>query len=67
MTAKDRPFTRFAALTAFGSKGLERLEQGLCPQCGSGDKDFRDEISERENGMTGLCQACQDMDFASKE
>ena len=60
MSAADHPFTRFAALTAFGELALLRLDAELCPACGSVNKQFRDEISRREHEITGLCQACQD-------
>jgi len=54
---------RRAALMAYGPIGLERLDKGLCPACGGELKDFRDDVSKREAGISGLCQACQDRAF----
>ena len=67
MAAKDRPFTQFAARIALGQKAVERLDKGTCPICGSTNKTFKDEISKREHGITGLCQVCQDAAFAAPE
>ncbi len=67
MTAKDRPFTNFGAAIVFGPKGVERLQEGLCPRCGSDNKEFKDELSRREHGITGLCQDCQDVAFATPD
>jgi len=64
MSAKDRPITKFAALLALGQPAVEKLEAGVCPICGSSDKTFTDQASQREHDITGLCQACQDRVFA---
>jgi hypothetical protein len=64
MSAKDRPFTMFAARTALGQTAVNRLKQGACPMCGSTDKTFKNKVSTREHGITGLCQTCQDKVFA---
>lgn len=69
MTAADRPFTRLAATIAFGpdSPQVRSLEAGLCPTCGTrvNPTEFRDSLSLKEFGITGLCQTCQDGIFAS--
>ncbi len=31
-----------------------------CVRCGEMADDFRDEVSKREWGISGLCQGCQD-------
>ncbi len=54
------PFARFAAFIAFGQHGIERLDAGACPACGSTDQHFRDAIAHREHEIGGLCQECQD-------
>lgn len=36
------------------------VRKGLCPLCGKAIGDFKDELSEREYEISGLCQACQD-------
>jgi len=44
----------------------ERREAGLCPHCGRDPKDFpcfRDNVSEIEYKISGLCQNCQDLFF----
>ncbi|MDD3039063.1 hypothetical protein [Bacteroides sp.] len=43
----------------------ERLENGLCPFCGTSCNPgiFRDELSIKESRISGLCQSCQDEVF----
>lgn len=55
---------RFAAVVAFGEQAGKRLDDNLCPRCGKPAQQFRDETSEREYDLTGLCQKCQDVIFA---
>ena len=41
----------------------ERKAEGKCPFCGKKidvENEFRDEISKREFGISGMCQSCQD-------
>lgn len=41
----------------------ERKAEGRCPFCGKKidvENEFRDEISKREFGISGMCQSCQD-------
>lgn len=44
---------------------VDRVEKGLCPQCGLqiNQLDFVDKKSEREFEISGLCQACQNLNF----
>jgi hypothetical protein len=46
-------------------KEVDRTKLGLCPTCGNPVKmeDFKDDISRREFGIGGMCQACQDSIF----
>lgn len=37
--------------------------QGLCPVCQAKPTTFRDELSRKEFGISGLCQSCQDKYF----
>ena len=60
MPAVDRPFTRFAA-SLIG--GLDALDSGKCPTCKGEIGDFKDELSKREFGISGMCQKCQDSIF----
>lgn len=41
------------------------MEQGLCPFCKVPMKDvvFKDEVSQKEGEISGLCQSCQDEIF----
>jgi len=50
-------------LEPFGS----RLRAGKCPTCGGEVGDFRDELSAREYGISGMCQTCQDSVFCEDE
>jgi len=53
--------------------GFERevrmAEEGLCPFCGKevNIDDFRDKISLKDFGVTGLCQGCQDKTYGEEE
>ena len=42
------------------------LEKGYCPLCKQMIGDFRDELSEREYNISGMCQSCQDDVFGAK-
>jgi hypothetical protein len=67
MSAKDRPQTVRAVEICYGRLGLARLMRDDCPKCGSNNKQFRNELSKREHEISGLCQACQDVEFAPSE
>ena len=67
---KLNSFAEFGSLLVFGKKGQDRLRAGACPRCGTSPihlEEFRDEKSRREWGITALCQACQDVLFASPQ
>lgn len=44
---------------------MNKLNNHLCPICGQkvNESDFRDELSKREYGISGMCQQCQDKIF----
>jgi len=46
-------------------KEVEKVEKGLCPFCSTPVEmsEFRDELSKKEFGISGLCQKCQDETF----
>jgi len=46
----------------FGDK-VDLIKRGLCPSCKQPVGTFRDELSRREYGISGFCQACQDRTF----
>ena len=39
---------------------LELIDKGLCPACLKAIGEFRDALSRKEFGISGLCQQCQD-------
>lgn len=47
----------------FGRSMTEAGELGLCVTCGNPLGQFRDELSRKEAGISGMCQKCQDQTF----
>lgn len=49
-------------------KAVEDIENGICPICNMivDVNGFKDDISKREFKISGMCQACQDEIFSSK-
>ena len=43
------------------------IEMKCCARCGGEAEFFADFISEREYGITGYCQSCQDEAYAMME
>ena len=56
-------FIDTTAKKAFGRTQTESLEQHVCVYCGKPAGEFRDELSKKEYGISGLCQKCQDEVF----
>lgn len=52
----------------FGQE-VEDVHNGICPACKNtvDPTSFRDELSQREFKISGLCQACQDEIFGTSE
>jgi len=50
---------------AFGRSATEAKEKGICVTCGTKIEmgDFKDQLSIKEYGISGLCQKCQDDTF----
>ena len=48
------------AMRFFGRKLTNSLQDKVCVNCGEKSEDFRDDKSQREYGITGFCQECQD-------
>ena len=46
-------------------KAVENVEAGLCATCGQKIEmtEFRDALSKKEFGISGMCQKCQDSVF----
>jgi len=45
------------------SQAVERVEAGVCATCAGEVGPFRDDLSRKEYGISGMCQTCQDMLF----
>lgn len=51
-------------LTGFTGRDRKKsIRADLCNLCGKPATDFRDELSEREYRISGMCQQCQDKVF----
>lgn len=65
-TSKNPEFDAFLR-EVFGVDRRKALEAGLCVDapigCGKPATTFRDDLSEREYQISGLCQVCQDALF----
>jgi len=50
----------------FGKSLTECQAEGICVTCKGSAKEFRDELSRKEYGISGTCQECQDKIFGSE-
>ena len=53
------------SLNIFGRKRSESLSDDTCVMCGEEAIEFRDSLSKKEYGISGLCQKCQDKVFGA--
>ena len=53
-------FKEETAFRLFGRSRSLAIAGGGCVKCGEAATDFRDELSRKEYGISGLCQRCQD-------
>lgn len=60
----QRKFTRFAADMVHGGNALGA---GRCPLCKEEITKFRDLLSAKEFGISGMCQNCQDSIWSPKK
>lgn len=44
----------------FGNTRSDALSESVCVSCEGDATSFRDAISEKEYGISGFCQTCQD-------
>ena len=51
------------AFQLFGRSSTIAILNGQCVKCGECNLEFRDELSRKEHGISGLCQCCQDSFF----
>ena len=52
----------------WGKDRVETIRAGLCMMCNNEfiSENFRDELSEKEYTISGLCQECQDEIFGER-
>ena len=55
------------AFKLFGRSRTLAIAGNGCVKCGESAVDFRDEISKKEFGISGFCQACQDDIFGGPD
>ncbi len=60
-------FKEETAFKLFGRSREIAREGGQCVKCGEFNLEFRDELSRKEYGISGLCQGCQDGIFGTEE
>ena len=54
-------------LDVFGRSRTLALAGRACVTCGKPATEFRDALSVKEYGISGMCQACQDLVFCEPE
>ena len=55
------------SLNLYGRSRSSALAAGQCVKCGEFNLEFRDELSRKEYGISGLCQPCQDQIFGEED
>ncbi len=45
----------------------KKIEEGICTTCGDKVGEFRNHLSLKEFGISGMCQKCQDSVFGVKK
>jgi hypothetical protein len=60
-------FKEETAFRLFGRSRSLAIAGNGCVKCGETATDFRDELSRKEYGISGLCQPCQDSIFGGPE
>ena len=60
-------FKEDSAMSLFGRSRRMSIDGGQCVKCGEFNLEFRDELSRKEHGISGLCQVCQDDIFGGPE
>ena len=60
-------FKEEMAFQAFGRSRNLAIAGGGCVKCGQPAIDFRDQLSQKEYGISGFCQSCQDEIFGCPE
>jgi uncharacterized CHY-type Zn-finger protein len=60
---KMQKFVDSFAKSAFGRTNTEAVATATCVVCGGPADHFKDALSVREFGISGMCQVCQDKTF----
>ena len=63
MAFKDKSPAMKTFLEKLVPDAERKIEEKICVGCGKPAKEFRDEISRKEQTITGYCQECQDAIF----
>ncbi len=50
-----------------GGQHSRDIAAKVCTLCGKAAREFRDELSKREHGISGFCKVCQDETFGSHQ
>ena len=53
-------FKEDTAMSLFGRSRVLAIAGNQCVKCGMHDLLFRDQLSQKEHSISGLCQSCQD-------
>ena len=56
-------FKEETAFSLFGRSRTLAIAGKGCVKCGEPATEFKDELSRKEYGISGLCQCCQDSIF----
>ena len=59
----DLFLNKIALLSGYRLTRTEAIRRGLCVKCGELASKFKDELSQKEYSISGLCQKCQDSYF----
>ncbi len=65
-SVKSRRMEKFLdeqSVKLFGRGRVESIKSDVCVTCGGEAKTFKDVLSQKEFGISGLCQKCQDATF----
>ena len=63
-TAEMENFLDDMTKELFGRGRKVAMDNQLCVICGSDANHFTDDLSRKEYGISGMCQACQNETFA---
>jgi len=50
----------------FGVDRVASIKQNVCTMCGKYETGFRDDLSQKEYSISGMCQECQDKIYGTE-